>query len=115
MTPGPPNPGPGKGVREQLVTALACHQRGDVATARGMYEAILREHPRCFDALHLLGVLSADTGALDQGIGLIRAALDVEPTQATAHFSLASALLRKGDQRFALSCLDRALELQPEF
>lgn len=115
MTAEPPNPAPGQGVREQLVTALACHQRGDIKTARAMYEAVLRDHPRCFDALHLLGVLNADTGALDQGIGLIRAALDVEPTHATAHFSLASALLRKGDQRSALACLDRALELQPEF
>jgi hypothetical protein len=46
-------------VQAQLVEAIALHQRGHLAQAREMYEAILKGNPRHFDALHLLGVIAA--------------------------------------------------------
>ena len=115
MTSEPPSRMPDERLQGQLTAALGCHQRGDLETARAMYTRILRDHPRCFDALHLLGVLSAATGAVDVGIELLREALAVEPSNAHAHYSLATALLKKGDDRSALPLLDRALELQPDF
>jgi protein O-GlcNAc transferase len=98
----------------RLTAALAHHQRGQLAAARASYSAILKDHPRCFDALHLLGILNADTGDVDQGIVLIRSALAVDSSRSQAHYSLATALVKKGQVEPALSSLDRALALQPD-
>ena len=100
-------------LQRQLATALAHHQRGDLATARQLYRDILRRSPRCFDALHLLGVAAIDGGAPAEGSDLIRAALAVDPSQANAHYSLARAQFATGDRAAALASLERATALQP--
>jgi predicted O-linked N-acetylglucosamine transferase (SPINDLY family) len=105
----------GSSLEADLSAALGCHQRGEFQNARQRYLDILGTDPRCFDALHLLGILSADTGAVDEGITLIRRALEVDAAKPHAHYSLATAFLKKGDGPAALSCLDHALALQPEF
>jgi predicted O-linked N-acetylglucosamine transferase (SPINDLY family) len=105
----------GSSLEAELSAALGCHQRGEVESARRRYLEILGKDPRCFDALHLLGLLSADTGSLDEGIALIRRALDVDAAKPNAHYSLATAYLKRGDATAALSCLDRALALHAEF
>jgi protein O-GlcNAc transferase len=115
MTREPPPPRSGQALQAQLSLALGCHQRGEVEKAQAMYRGILAVHPRCFDALHLLGLLCADTGAVDQGIELIRAALGVDAGRPQAYYSLATALLKKGDPRTALTSLERALALQADF
>jgi predicted O-linked N-acetylglucosamine transferase (SPINDLY family) len=115
MTTPPPHPLRGAGLEADLSAALGCHQRGEFASARRRYLNILGKDPCCFEALHLLGLLSADTGAVDEGIALIRRALDVDAAKPNAHYSLATALLKKGDGPTALACLDRALSLQSEF
>ncbi|MGO9993422.1 MAG: tetratricopeptide repeat protein [Steroidobacteraceae bacterium] len=97
----------------QLTAALDHHRRGDLVKARQLYRDILRQSPRCFDALHLLGVATTESGGLEEGIGLIRAALAVDSSQANAHNSLARALLTNGDRAAALACLERAAALQP--
>ncbi len=100
-----------QGLQRRLVAALGAHQRGELASAERMYREILNEHPRCFDALHLLGVAAADRGALDEGIALMREALAIDAFQANAYCSLARALLAKADAPAALACLDRAVGL----
>jgi predicted O-linked N-acetylglucosamine transferase (SPINDLY family) len=100
-------------LQRRLATALAHHRRGDLASAERLYAGILDDHPRCFDALHLLGIAKADRGATDAAIGLLRRALAVDPFQANAYCSLARALLAKPDPAAALECLDRALAQQP--
>ena len=76
------------GLRQRLAAALACHRRGELAAARALYHGILRTHPRCVEALYLLGVLCTDAGGTGEG----------------------AALLREG-----LACLDQAVALQPDF
>jgi protein O-GlcNAc transferase len=100
-------------LQRQLAIALEQHQRGDLAKARQLYRDILRHSPRCFDALHLLGVASIDGGAPAEGADLIRAALAVDPSQASAHYSLARAQLATGDHAAALASLERVIALQP--
>jgi predicted O-linked N-acetylglucosamine transferase (SPINDLY family) len=105
----------GSSLEADLSAALGHHQRGELESARLKYLDILGRHPRCFEALHLLGLLSADSGAVDEGIALIRRALDVDAAKPHAHYSLATAFLKKGDGPAAVSCLDRALALQADF
>jgi protein O-GlcNAc transferase len=105
---------PPEAANARLAEAFACHQRGQLAAARATYAAILEDDPRCFDALHLLGILDADIGEVDRGIALIQAALRVDASKSQAHYSLATAFFKKGDVDSALCKLDRAVTLQPE-
>jgi len=98
----------------RLQDALACHRRGDVSTAERLYRDVLGDAPRNFDALHLLGVATATRGDLEQGIELIRQAIEVDPSQASAHFSAAQFLLAKGEHGAALESAGRVTALQPD-
>jgi protein O-GlcNAc transferase len=80
-----------------------------------MYRRVLAADPRCFDALHLLGVLCTDAGAMDTGIELIRRALALDDSKANVHYSLAAALLRHGDAGSSLASIERAIALHPDF
>jgi protein O-GlcNAc transferase len=115
VKPSNPNPNTRAGLAQRLAAAVGSHQRGDLAAAEAMYGDILRETPRCFDALHLLGALKTDQGAAEAGIELIQRALALDPSQSAAHYSLARAFLARGDRRSALACLERATRLRPDF
>jgi predicted O-linked N-acetylglucosamine transferase (SPINDLY family) len=112
VTPNPP-PQAANDLRRRLVTALTHHQRGELKLAREQYQAILTADPRCFDALHLLGMVTADLGGLDEGISLVRRATSLDRSQGHAHLNLATLLLRRGDSAAALESLDEAIELMP--
>ena len=45
----------------KLKEAVAFHQRGKLADAERIYREILQRQPKHFDALHLLGVIAAQT------------------------------------------------------
>ncbi|MCA3554401.1 tetratricopeptide repeat protein [Aestuariivirga sp.] len=91
--------------------ALALHQRGDLAGARGLYAQVLRKDPRHFDSLHLLGLVLVQSGALAEGADLIREAIGVRSDFAEAHYNLGHALLSLGQPEEALAAFDRALAL----
>jgi protein O-GlcNAc transferase len=115
MTPPPPGPSGRPALQPRLGLALDHHRRGETERAAVLYRDILKDHPRSFDALHLLGVIDVERGAMEEGIALIRRALAVDASHAPAHYGLAAALLKSGEDEQALASLDRALALQPEF
>lgn len=94
--------------------AVALHQRGQLAAAEKIYEEILRQQPSNFDALHLLGLISAQTGRSERGVDLIRRAIRLNGNVADAHNNLGNTLraLRRFDE--ALASFDRATALQPD-
>lgn len=94
--------------------ALALHQRGQLAAAEKIYEDILRQQPSNFDALHLLGLISAQTGRSERGIDLIRRAIRLNGNVADANNNLGNALraLRRFDE--ALASFDRATALKQD-
>ncbi len=102
-------------LQQRIAAALAQHQRGELGRAETMYREILLDSPRCYDALHLLGVAATERGALDEGIEFIRCALAVDDSHFHAHYHLARAYFAKACGAPALACVDRALALQPEF
>jgi TolA-binding protein len=53
--------------------ALTLHQLGDLANAEKGYRAILRAHPRHFDATYLLGLVLLQKGGLDETAAATRA------------------------------------------
>jgi tetratricopeptide (TPR) repeat protein len=96
-----------------LREAVRLHARGDLAGAETRYEAILREEPRSFDALHFLGVLRSQQGAHIEALDLILTAIELEPASSQAHANLGLALRKLGRFEEALASLDLAVELAP--
>jgi protein O-GlcNAc transferase len=102
-------------VRSILERALDCHRRRDLARAEALYREALRVEPRQADALHLLGVLTIQTGRMETGIELIGRSIEANPYQPDVHFNRGNALCDL--QRFedAIASYERALQLRPEF
>jgi len=62
-----------------LQDAMRLRRAGRLAEAAALYSAILREQPRHFEALHALGILRYQAGALDEAERLIGEAVLVNP------------------------------------
>lgn len=92
-----------------LQKAFALHRKGDLAGAERLYLALLQAAPDQFDALHLLGVLHAQTGRLERAAELLAAAVRARPDEAAARFNLGSTLRRLRRTAEALACFDEAI------
>ena len=97
---------------QKLQQAIAFHQRGMLSDAKRIYEEILKQRPKQFDALHLLGVLACQTRDFSRGEELIRQAIRVDPDNALAYLNRGNALkeLRRLDD--ALRCYSKAVALK---
>jgi len=102
-------------IDDKFELALSLHQRRQLAQAQSLYEEILCAQPRHFNALHLLGVIAAETGDLLKSVEMINRALTVEPHDPGAHFNKGAALQSLGDLAAALAAYDAAIELNPSF
>lgn len=98
----------------RMTRAVAFHEAGDIEEAAQLYQQVLSEHPRDFDAKHLLGVVALQQGRLDIAQQLIDAALSVNPTDASAMGNLGTSYLRDGRLELALQWFNLALQLQPD-
>jgi hypothetical protein len=63
---------------DELQTALALHQRGQLADAVRIARRILSSRPTAAQALHHLGVLKCQQTKFEEGTKLIRAALTID-------------------------------------
>ena len=62
--------------------AVALHRSGRLAEAESLYLQALAGDPRDFTARHLLGVLRAQLGRMDEALADITAALVIRPGMA---------------------------------
>jgi tetratricopeptide (TPR) repeat protein len=99
----------------RMKQASALHQQGQLAQAKAIYEQVLTLDPRHFDALHLSGVVAAQTNNPVLAADLIGKAISINSNHAAAYSNLGLALnaLRRPDE--ALVCFDQALELRPDY
>jgi predicted TPR repeat methyltransferase len=98
-----------------LQQAVQLHQQGRLQEARDLYQQVLAQQPRQFDALHLLGVIERQQGDARRAVELIEAALQIDPNQARAHCNLGAALQDLGQPEAALASYDSALRLDPQY
>jgi tetratricopeptide (TPR) repeat protein len=91
-----------------LASAVGHHQAGRVAQAEDLYRQILLANPRQVDALHNLGLILANRGAMDEAIALFKSALETAPSVAQFWFSLIEALIVTGQGDAAANLLDSA-------
>jgi len=98
-----------------LEQALALHRQGRLDDAALGYEAVLRAHPKHFDALHFLGRLRFRQGRLDESQKLLRRALNQQPQSAEANHALGQVLAALGRFAEARARYERALAAKPDF
>ena len=99
----------------QFDQALSLHQQGQLQAASALYQAILDQDPAHFDALHLRGVIAAQTGDAAGALALIDRALAVDGAHAVVHYNRALALRDLGRLSEALAGLATALALAPAY
>jgi tetratricopeptide (TPR) repeat protein len=100
-------------IAQTLQEAIGLHQQGRLREAEKLYARAIKAAPDNFDALHLLGLIKAQTGQMGEAYRLMSAALKINPNVPDVLVNLANvlhALKRDGD---ALDCLDKALVLRP--
>jgi predicted O-linked N-acetylglucosamine transferase (SPINDLY family) len=103
------------GDKDSLPLALTLLQRRRLAEAETIYQAVLREDPAQFDALHYLGLIMLQTGRTPQGVRMIGEAIVQRPNFAPAYNNLGIGLAALGRYAEALASYDRAIALQPDF
>ena len=94
-----------------LTQALAHHRTGRLAEATLLYEQILQAEPAHPDALHCLGQLHLEQGAVARAESFLARAVAARPSAATYHLNHGLSLRRLGRAPEALAALVRAQSL----
>jgi tetratricopeptide (TPR) repeat protein len=94
--------------------ALAFFRMRRLADAADCCRATLAAEPGHFDALHLLGLLAAQQGRVEEAITLLAKAVESNPGSAEAHSNRGNVRTAGGRYGEALMSYDRALALEPD-
>ena len=94
---------------------LSSHQQGQFVQAMAAYEQVLSMQPKHFDALHLLGVVAAQTNNPLLAAELIGKAIEINPNSAQAYSNRGNALQELKSLDDALASYDNAIALKPDF
>ncbi|HYH17666.1 MAG TPA: tetratricopeptide repeat protein [Azospirillum sp.] len=81
-------------INDALRAAVSLHQSGRLAEAERAYAALLARHPNHPDALHLTGVVCAQTGRAGAAVRFMAQAVGLNPGSATYRGNLQKALAR---------------------
>lgn len=102
-------------VQDLLVKGFSLHQKGDLLAAGQTYAQILKVQPLHFDALHLSGLIAAQSEQLDAALDLILKAISVNPSNSPAHCNLGNVYLNLGRYDLAIESYSRALSYKPGY
>lgn len=95
--------------------ALQHHQTGRLVEAEALYQKIIATDPNHSDALHLLGVVSADFGRHDQAVALIEQALKLRPDGYLYYSNLGNVLRAQGKYEEAVTRYEQAIAAKPDY
>ena len=95
--------------------AIALHQRGNLAEAEALYKTMLASDANNFDALHMLGIIRAQSGLFDEAEQLIRRAIEIDSTVVPClhHYGTVLAMLKRYQD--ALNVYNSALKLASNY
>jgi predicted O-linked N-acetylglucosamine transferase (SPINDLY family) len=102
-------------LQAKLNQGIALHRQGKLADAERCYREVLQRQPNHFAALHLLGVISGQTGRSEEGVELIKRAIGLNPKVAEAHNNLGNALRDLKRHEEALASYDQAIVLKQDY
>jgi predicted O-linked N-acetylglucosamine transferase (SPINDLY family) len=98
-----------------LQQVLAAYQTGNWQEAERLCRLMLGANPAHFDALHLLGIIAAQTRRLQEAVDFLSRAAAVEPNNAEVQNSRGNVLRELGRNEEALQCYERALQLNRKY
>jgi tetratricopeptide (TPR) repeat protein len=102
-------------IQQAFNAAVQYHNAGRLLEAEQLYRKILAQHPANAEALHLLGVLSAQLGRHVAAVELIQQALAIKPDWPMAYNNLGSALQATGQLDQAIAAHRRAIDLSCDY
>ncbi len=102
-------------VQAKLNQGLALHQQGQLTQARACYLEVLKLQPRHFDAVHLLGVVAAQTRNFAQALELFDQAIGINASHAFAFNNRGNVLRDLGQPETAIASYDKAIALQADY
>jgi predicted O-linked N-acetylglucosamine transferase (SPINDLY family) len=100
---------------DELEDALRHHRGGRLALAERGYRVVLAREAENADAGHLLGMLLAQTGREEEGLALLRRAVELDPQAPHFHGNLGNVLARMGRIEEAAECFRAALRLKEDY
>jgi predicted O-linked N-acetylglucosamine transferase (SPINDLY family) len=109
------NAGAPHNVQLVLNQAMTLHSQGQLLEALELYQHILSLQPRHFDALHLLGLLAANSQNFEGAAQFLHRALAVNPKSPEVHNNYANVLKSLNRQDEALQSYARAIALRPGY
>ena len=98
-----------------LRDGLGFQKKGKLAEAESMYRQVLRARPLHATALHLLGIVLAQTGRSHEAVDVLRQSAGLQPNDAVNFHNLAGALFATGASTEALQASERSLQLNPVY
>ena len=101
-------------IEEALAAAFAHHRANRFAEAAVIYQEILHVQPGHADALHLFGVLQAQSGRFEDAVALLQKAVRQSPRRAAFSSDLGNALSALGRYDEARRVLERAVAMDPD-
>ena len=102
-------------VEPLIEKGLALHLQGYFNEAKAIYEKVLTIQANHFGALHLLGVLFAQTKQFTKAVDFLNKALQINPNHAACYSNRGIALkeLQRLDE--ALASYDKAISIEPDY
>jgi predicted O-linked N-acetylglucosamine transferase (SPINDLY family) len=97
---------------QAIQSAVAAFQRGNWAESERICRSVLSVRSDAFDALHLLGIVAAQTNRLDEAAALLARAVAVNPGHADAQNNCGNVLRALGRRAEALASYERAIALR---
>jgi tetratricopeptide (TPR) repeat protein len=95
--------------------AIALHMRGSLSDAEPLYQESLRQRPDNFQTLLMYGLLTAQTGRLEQAAELFRRAIRIDGNSPVAHNNLGSVLAELKLYEQAVVSFEKAVRLAPQY
>ena len=100
--------------RVTLDRAVALHREGRFPEAERLYAELLEQDGTDFDALHMLGVIAAQTQRTERAVELLQKAIARRSDIPAAHNNLAMALAEVNRLQEAAASYDRVIALAPD-
>lgn len=99
--------------RRKLAHAAEHQQAGNLDEAKRLYREVLRDNPKCVDALRMLGMLAYGESDIDEAERLFRRAVKLAPDFVNAIVDLGNMLKEQNRYEEAIDTFRQAIRLEP--
>jgi predicted O-linked N-acetylglucosamine transferase (SPINDLY family) len=100
-------------ISEAIQLGIQYHETGNLSQAESIYRQVLQVNPEHSGALHLLGVIAAQSNHFDKAIELINKAIQLNDKNPAFYSSLGIALSGQHQWHEAITNFQQALTLNP--